>query len=464
MSSPPGPSPPPSQGAAEPTPASAPPADTLTPASSPPTDTRRCFVCLTDENARNLPRDWSTPCKCSLEGHQDCLLDWLADLEIQQKPLVCPQCKSKIRMIEQYDPLVHLGDYLNRLLTTWSPTILLSFIGSGALVGSALYGVEAIEIFAGPEAATHFIIKDVANKGLEGYLRSLIPLAPAEPSINFAHFFVLPFIGPGLILNRLNLGGIFSIPTTLLAISWANLGRLDASQSAWPPSFEQAMLMVPAIKSTYYYVYRKLFFNMEKRWERIARAPHLYGDDARNLNNTAQAERHAVAAADANREGGEDRELLFQAQINFNFGGNGGPEENEINPEDNVGDVPQPANAAVGGNGGGNAHGGGGEGRQRVFDLGDKSPFNFIAGALTFPAVCYGAGEILRAVLPARMVTRPLRGPLTGLLQERWGRSLVGGCLFVVLKDAFFLYVKYRRAMIRPLRKIVNEKNRNVHP
>lgn len=196
-----------------------PPPPPAAPTSSAPADTRRCFVCLTDENAQKLPRDWSTPCKCSLEGHQDCLLDWLADLEIQQKPLVCPQCKAKIRTSEQYDPFVHLGDHLNRTLTTWSPTILLSFIGSGALVGSALYGVEAIEIFAGPEAATRFIIKDVANEGLEGYLRSLIPLAPPEPSINFAHFFVLPFIGPGLIMNRLNLGGIFSIPTTLLVNS-----------------------------------------------------------------------------------------------------------------------------------------------------------------------------------------------------------------------------------------------------
>lgn len=225
------------------------------------------------------------------------------------------------------------------------------------------------------------------------------------------------------------------------------------------------MLLAPAIKSTYFYLYNKLFYKMEKKWERIARAPHLWGDDARNLNNTAQAQ-NALAAAEANRQGGgEDRDLLFQAQINFNFGGNNEPVENEINPEDNVGDVPQPANAAVHGNGGANANGGGGGdgGRQRVFDLGDKSPFNFIAGALTFPAICYGAGELLRAILPSKMTTRPLSRPLTGLLQERWGRSLVGGCLFVVLKDAFFLYVKYRRAMIRPMRKIVNEKNRSVH-
>ncbi|KXJ91793.1 hypothetical protein Micbo1qcDRAFT_161824 [Microdochium bolleyi] len=436
--------------------------DTLPPSSEqaatdsshfPPSDTRRCFVCLTDEPICKLPRDWSTPCKCSLEGHHECLLDWVADLESQQKPLVCPQCKSKVRVSEKYDPLVHLSDYLNKLLTAWSPTILLSFVGSGALVGSALYGIEAIEIFAGPEAATRFIIKDVANQGFEGYLRSLFPLMAMEPSINFAHFFVLPFIGPGLILNRLNLGGIFAIPTSMLAVSWTGIGKLTPDQPAWPPTFEQAMLIYPAFKSAYFYLYRRLFYKLEKRWDRIARAPHLRSDDTQD--NAADGN----AANIAGFGGHAARDIQFQAEINFNFGGAREVQENEINPEDNVGEMPQPANAAGPGNGGA-----GGEERQRVFDLAEKSPFNFIAGALIFPAVCYGAGELLRGLLPSRLVTRPLSGGrVTGLLQERWGRSLVGGCLFVVLKDAFFLYVKYRRAMNRPLRKIQNATNRSVH-
>jgi len=89
-------------------------------------------------------------------------------------------------------------------------------------------------------------------------------------------------------------------------------------------------------------------------------------------------------------------------------------------------------------------------------------PINFIAGALLWPGVCYGAGELLRRILPARFVTKPLSGPPTGLLQERWGRSLIGGCLFVVLKDAFFLYVKYKKMMNHPYRRIKNSDRRNV--
>ena len=83
-----------------------------------------------------------------------------------------------------------------------------------------------------------------------------------------------------------------------------------------------------------------------------------------------------------------------------------------------------------------------------------SSVLNFFAGALLWPTVSYSVGNLLRMTLPKTWVTRPSSGPITGLLQERWGRSLAGGCLFVVLKDAFFLYTKYRRAINRPYRRI----------
>ena len=43
-----------------------------------------------------------------------------------------------------------------------------------------------------------------------------------------------------------------------------------------------------------------------------------------------------------------------------------------------------------------------------------------------------------------------------GLLQEKWGRSLVGGCLFVVLKDAVMLYVRWRSAKMHKERRVLD--------
>jgi hypothetical protein len=62
-------------------------------------------------------------------------------------------------------------------------------------------------------------------------------------------------------------------------------------------------------------------------------------------------------------------------------------------------------------------------------------------GALFFPTISSVIGELLKVTLPKDWVFK--RG---GLLQEKWGRSIVGGCLFVVLKDALVLYCKWKKA------------------
>jgi hypothetical protein len=79
---------------------------------------------------------------------------------------------------------------------------------------------------------------------------------------------------------------------------------------------------------------------------------------------------------------------------------------------------------------------------------------NSVVTSLLFPVISYGMGELLRLTLPRGWIKRPLAEKPTGLLQQRWGRSLVGGCLFVVLKDAFVLYAKYRRVQVKQRRKV----------
>jgi hypothetical protein len=85
--------------------------------------------------------------------------------------------------------------------------------------------------------------------------------------------------------------------------------------------------------------------------------------------------------------------------------------------------------------------------------------------SLLYPGLCFGMGEVLRVTLPRSWVTRPApswgsRPQATGLLQRRWGRSLVGGCLYVVLKDAFTLYAKYRQVQQKSKRRVRNVERR----
>lgn len=84
---------------------------------------------------------------------------------------------------------------------------------------------------------------------------------------------------------------------------------------------------------------------------------------------------------------------------------------------------------------------------------------NALASALLLPTFSAGMGELLRLCLPRSWTTPAQIGLFrvrTGLLQERWGRSLVGGCLFLVLRDAFRLYAKHRRVVNKPLRRVRN--------
>lgn len=81
---------------------------------------------------------------------------------------------------------------------------------------------------------------------------------------------------------------------------------------------------------------------------------------------------------------------------------------------------------------------------------------NGVVSALTFPLVCWASGEVLRYTLPTHWVTRPHPRVVTGLLQEQWGRSLVGGAVFIVARDMVNLYTKHRRVEVRKHRRVRN--------
>jgi hypothetical protein len=82
--------------------------------------------------------------------------------------------------------------------------------------------------------------------------------------------------------------------------------------------------------------------------------------------------------------------------------------------------------------------------------------------SLLQPTICFGMGEILRLVLPRSWVAPRSRWgrDSPGLLQHQWGRSLVGGCAYVVIRDVFKLYAKYRQVQVKGKRKVKNVERR----
>lgn len=86
----------------------------------------------------------------------------------------------------------------------------------------------------------------------------------------------------------------------------------------------------------------------------------------------------------------------------------------------------------------------------RNLDVSTSQIASTVMGALFFPAISSVMGDLLKLTLPAKWVTKqPPRWGVKvsgGLLKEKWGRSIIGGCLFVVLKDAVTLYCKWKKA------------------
>ncbi|CAN8102097.1 unnamed protein product [Discula destructiva] len=87
---------------------------------------------------------------------------------------------------------------------------------------------------------------------------------------------------------------------------------------------------------------------------------------------------------------------------------------------------------------------------------------NGVVSALTFPLVCWASGEVLRHTLPVAWVTRPHSRAVTGLLQEQWGRSIVGGAMYIVARDMVNLYTKHRRVEVRKQRRVKNVPRRKA--
>lgn len=83
--------------------------------------------------------------------------------------------------------------------------------------------------------------------------------------------------------------------------------------------------------------------------------------------------------------------------------------------------------------------------------------------SLAFPAISAAMGGLLQHILPKSWTTPlMLERSLLGLLQTRWGRTVVGGCVFVLLKDAVRLYCRWKRVQLHRARRVLDRAKRQV--
>ncbi|KAL8768659.1 MAG: hypothetical protein Q9209_005218 [Squamulea sp. 1 TL-2023] len=254
----------------------------------------------------------------------------------------------------------------------------------------------------------------------------------------------------------------------------------------WPPSVAMTLATLPYIRAVYNGLRRKVFQEREKKW--VRQLQPRAGEDEVNANDGVQEQQPAGNGQPArnddggglNFEIGVELEIIDEEEVpvddeqqqnavnevlanhpgqgrdpaqNHNEGPNAA-RDHQANQNQNQNPA-QPAAPAVP--------------AQDPAPLAEQhrvirlvplvSAFvHTLIGALVFPAVAAGMGGLISLFLPWAWRTPPGRWDrrTPGFLQSRFGRSVLGGCIFLALKDTLSLYTKYRLAEDHLQRKVLD--------
>lgn len=386
---------------------------------------RKCWICLgTDIEDTPTSSSWCAPCPCALVAHEGCLLDWVAHLEEplhqdgRRKKIECPQCKAEITIARPrsyfVEGILAIESASGRLVL---PMILVTVAG-GLLAGFWFHGRTAVLLVFGSKDARHLLGLDTPSN--------------AYSNLDLA----LPLIPVILIASRTTLAdGILRVLPIFLLYShipaWSN-------SNLWPPSAALTFAALPYIRTAYNAFYHYFIAPRKKAWlKALEPRGGEHGEGPANENNAAPVD---------HGEGLHAHVIEIEVEV-------------QLVAEENVPDRPPrveqldvenlPAAQAQA------------PPRRRPqldivgssLGLADK-----IVGALLFPAFSAAMGELIKFTLPYAWRTPPRiwERRSAGLLQTRWGRSVVGGCLIVLLKDTAVLYSRYRLAKIHNKRTVLD--------
>ncbi|KAH4072247.1 hypothetical protein HBH70_067040 [Parastagonospora nodorum] len=464
---------------------------------------RKCWICFNDETEDDeTSSEWRSPCTCSLVAHEKCLLDWIADMEApnnrrragtRASKIQCPQCKSEIKIARPRSfvvDAVRLGERL-------TGTLLLP--GFAIVTGTALYSTMTL-------AGTHTIYQIF---GTQDALQILAPLYE-KPDMRITspllrmlmhlaqHWRLdlgLPLIPTVLVASRTTFADSFLPFLPLIFFASSGQPGDELMQLQWPPSAAFSFAALPYLRGFYNAFYDRVCLPKEQQWLKEIQ-PRAGTEDAADAQ-LADDHDHDHDHHDHDHEEVNEVEIEVDFDIFGDWNGGGGADHHDhdhahVQAPDRPIDAPpldddempalievaaapapnvplqpaQPRRQRVR--------------RERNIAFSTTSLADTILGALIFPSIAAAMGELLRHTLPSSWVNTPSsaqslswlggwittggkvgeKGRPTGFLQTRWGRSLVGGCLFVGLKDAVLLYVRWKMAQNHRRRRILDCEDR----
>ncbi|RKF58046.1 putative ring finger domain-containing protein [Erysiphe neolycopersici] len=421
----------------------------------------------------------------------------------------CPQCRAEIKIQRPRDFLVIIYEAIQRMTNAMVLPGAAASLLMCTYAGLLVYGMNTIKVVFGDEDALKILQVSTSYQtekiwGTSRILANIIKpfdlLLPSTYPLDSLKVFIrTPLIAPSLIILRTRWAHrAFSFLLPLHFINPAN------QKISWPPPPGLVFATLPYLKTAYDELYRYAFSRLESKWDMAVQRKPRAGETQEEIAFEAEREdaegfleiRLALTEEDDDRipepgaiidpnrgrlqriqqpnlpqvqnplenlqhaEGLDNNE---DAQIR-NEGLNLLPQQPDTQNDENI-NRPNHFQLDEQGflrlqNNGRRAN------EERLADTNippndDRTVvhhyhasqlISLVVGALSFPTVASIAGDILKYTLPSSLVSAQLtyswgtRSFKRGILTEKWGRTVVGGCLFVLLRDAVNLYCKWKKA------------------
>ncbi|TKA80542.1 hypothetical protein B0A55_02001 [Friedmanniomyces simplex] len=503
-----------------------------------------CFADSTEDTASTSP--WRDPCPCALVAHEECLLDWIADLElpknnrhhaIRQPKIECPQCKSEIKLARPRNYVVDAVRALERVGARTVTPGALTFLSASLYQSSLAWGMHSVYAVFGSEDGYRILrplLRNAIRPPIEVYLDTPREAAQKMLGLILDHlvhwrlYVGLPLISPMLILSRTKLAdSLLPVLPVLFFATSQHAVREPLDFTHWPPSAGLCFAVLPYVRAAYNAYYDRVWAAKVRRWTKeiqprngqdqndadddlqnpVAEEQIRADVDGENIfevridggiwdeweelpaeaeqapqhqprrrqNQPAAAQAPPLAQppvpdndeeeeqADPPPDIADNRPQPIDPQVDQLM--NDPPVQRPADPQPQQPEQPAPAPAAPA------APAAAAAGERRL-SFSPTTLASTILGALLFPTLAGLSGDLLKLVLPAVYTTpaqllrttsffgRKSAGVQSvkggGFLSERWARSLVGGCLFVVIKDAVGLYVRWKMVEMHRRRRVLD--------
>ena len=409
----------------------------------------------------------------------------------------CPQCKSEIQLSRPRNVIAELVAPLERV---WNKVLFPGVVcGLGYIVVASCswHGAYTIRTMFGPDDAFAILAPRTPAKFWDALERQLPVLAQSRSLRLWRGFRVelgLPIIPIALMASRTSIADavlpffpVLFLATHPRAYQVGKHSTLSISSQEyadlnhWPPSAAFTVIMLPYIRGLYNEYVERAWGEHERRWLKEVQPrfgqsgtqDHVDGRQPED-NNDDEVVEVEVDFGVAEDEGNENDANEPMAQPNVP-----GVQAPALNQPPADGDLPRANNHQQDANPR--------QAEAQLNELADRVQAlaaeqrelqqqnqqdqhrngdnhilisgtriaDTVVGALLFPSVSALMGETLKWILPAPW-TSGVVSKSPGLLQTKWGRSIVGGCLFVVLKDAIRIYCRWWMAQAFRKRRVLN--------